>query len=144
MSEPLQVACPHCNTLNRAQAARLAEHPNCGRCRQPLFTGHPFALTEANFDAHIRRSQLPVVVDFWAAWCGPCQMMAPVFEQAAARMEPQLRFAKLDTEAQPAIAGQFGIRSIPTLALFRQGRELARQAGAMPLESLLQWIRSHL
>lgn len=144
MSHTLEIPCPHCSTLNRLPAARLEQAPNCGRCKKPLFTGHPIALDEANFHQQVVRSQLPVVVDFWAAWCGPCKMMAPIFEQAAARMEPRVRFAKLDTEANQALAARFAIRSIPTLVLFRNGQEVARQAGVMQGEQLSHWIRSHL
>ena len=144
MTEPLLVACPHCAALNRVPPARLGERPECGKCHRPLFTGQPLALDEAGFAAHVERGQLPVLVDFWAPWCGPCRMMAPHFEQAAAQLEPMVRLAKVDTEAQPALGSRFGIRSIPTLALFHHGRELARQPGAMGLADILRWTRSHL
>ncbi len=140
MSQPLHIACPHCATTNRVPAARLAEHPNCGACKQPLFTGHPVALTDATFDRHLK-ADLPLVVDFWAPWCGPCRTMAPAFEQAAAQLEPSLRLAKLNTDEEPASAGRYGIRSIPTLIVFRHGREVARQAGALPASALVEWIR---
>ena len=144
MSAPLLVACPHCNALNRVPQARLAESPNCGKCGDPLFVGHPLALDNAAFTAHAERASLPLLVDFWAPWCGPCRMMAPQFEAAAVQLEPQLRLAKVDTEAQPALGGRFGIRSIPTLVLFRQGRELARQPGAMGMADIVRWARQHL
>ena len=138
------VACPHCNAINRVPMSRLAESPNCGKCAGALFDGHPLALDAVGFHAHAERADLPLLVDFWAPWCGPCRMMAPQFEAAAAQLEPQVRLAKVDTEAQPALGGRFGIRSIPTLVLFRQGRELARQAGAMGAADIVRWTRQHL
>lgn len=138
----LHIVCPHCNGVNRVARARLGDSPACGRCHRPLFTGTPVALNAENFAAQIGRSDVPVVVDFWAAWCGPCKAMAPVFEQAALLVEPKIRLAKLNTEEASDIAGRYNIRSIPTLVMFRNGREHARQAGAMPLKPLLDWIRA--
>ncbi|MEW5892154.1 MAG: thioredoxin TrxC [Pseudomonadota bacterium] len=144
MSDTLNIVCPHCQAVNRVPAARLAQGPNCGKCHQALFTGHPVALTAASFAKHIERSDIPVLVDFWAPWCGPCKMMAPQFEQAARLLEPRLRLAKVDTEAEPMLGAQFGIRSIPTLALFSGGREVARQAGAMGAQDIVRWVQAHL
>ena len=144
MTEPLLAACPHCGALNRVPPARLAEQPDCGKCHQPLFTGKPLVLDAAGFALHVERSQVPVLVDFWAPWCGPCRMMAPHFEQAAAQLEPQVRLAKVDTEAEPSLGSRFDIRSIPTLALFSGGREVARQAGAMGAADIVRWTRANL
>ena len=138
------VACPACNGLNRVPDARRAEAPKCGKCGAALFTGHPLALDDAGFHAHVERAGLPVLVDFLAPWCGPCRMMAPHFEAAAAQLEPAVRLAKVDTEAQPALGSRFGIRSIPTLALFRDGREIARQAGALGAADIVRWTRQFL
>ena len=138
------IACPHCDAVNRIPAQRLGDGPKCGKCGKPLFEGMPAALTDANFATHVERSSLPVVVDFWAPWCGPCRMMAPHFEQAARQLEPNVRFAKLNTDDNPQTAGRFGIRSIPTLILFRDGAEVARQAGALDSRRLTDWLRSYL
>jgi thioredoxin 2 len=139
----VQVVCEHCDAANRVLSARLTERPRCGACKQPLFSGHPIALTAANFQKHAGRSDIPLVVDFWAPWCGPCRGMAPVFEAAAARLEPHARLAKVDTDAEPSLAAAHGIRSIPTLAIFRGGREVARTSGAMPLEALIGWVQQN-
>lgn len=143
MSEPLLVACPHCQALNRVPADRLAAAPQCGRCHRALFVGAPVVLTAETFAAHAERSDLPLLVDVWAPWCGPCRTMAPQFEAAAAQLEPHLRLGKLDTEAQPALAARFGIRSIPTLILLRHGREVARHSGAIGAAEIVRWARAN-
>lgn len=141
-ADVLHLVCPHCDAVNRIPAARLDDRPQCGQCHRALFTGHPVALTEASFSKHIARNDIPVLVDFWAAWCGPCKMMAPAFEQAAAQLEPRLRLAKLNTEEAQGVSAQFGIRSIPTLILFHRGREVARQAGAMGAADIVRWAQT--
>jgi thioredoxin 2 len=144
MSESKHIVCPHCVAVNRIPAARLSDAPRCGKCKQGLFTRHPAALQAGSFRQHVERNDIPVVVDFWAPWCGPCKMMAPAFEQAAGQLEPQVRLAKLNTEEAQAIAGEYGIRSIPTLVLFRNGVEVARQPGAMGAADIVRWVQAHL
>jgi len=141
---PLHVVCPHCGTTNRLAADALGSAPDCGRCHRALFTGVPVALDEAGFRKTIGKSDLPVLVDFWAPWCGPCRMMAPQFEAAARELEPHVRLVKLNTEEAPSLSAAMNIRSIPTLALFSGGREIARQPGAMGAADIVRWARAHL
>ncbi|MES2821724.1 MAG: thioredoxin TrxC [Pseudomonadota bacterium] len=140
MTDPLLIPCPHCNGLNRIPAARLSETPRCGRCKNALLPGTPFELTQAGFAQQLK-GDLPLLLDVWADWCGPCRSFAPIFEQAAAQLATRCRLAKLDSQAQPQLSTQLGIRSIPSLILFKAGREVARQSGALPLPQLLAWLR---
>ena len=143
MNDALHIVCPHCEAVNRVPAARLAAAPTCGKCHSPLFEGRPLEVNEAAFRKQLARNDIPLLVDFWAPWCGPCKMMAPQFAQAARQLEPHMRLLKVDTDAEPNLGAGYGIRSIPTLALFRGGREIARQAGAMHAAGIVQWARAH-
>jgi len=142
MSEPKHIVCPHCDAVNRVPEDKLSDNPTCGKCKQALFTAHPVELNANNFATHIARSDVPVLVDFWAPWCGPCRMMAPAYAQATERLEPNMRVVKLDTEQAQQIAAQYNIRSIPTLALFKGGKEVGRQAGAMDVNGIVAWAQS--
>lgn len=143
MSDSYHIVCPHCQSINRILIPRMNDHSLCGRCKKPLFTQHPIELTATTFARHISRNDIPILVDFWAPWCGPCKMMAPAFAQAAEQLEPQVRLAKVNTEIEQALAGQYNIRSIPTLALFKNGKEVARQAGAMAKADIIRWVNAN-
>jgi len=143
MSDSPHIVCPQCGAINSVPASRLSESPRCGKCHDTLFGGQPLELDSDSFQRHVSRNEIPLLVDFWAPWCGPCKMMAPAFEQAAKELEPDMRLAKLNTENAQAIAAEHRIQSIPTLALFRGGKEIARQPGAMGAADIVRWAKSH-
>ena len=138
-SDHIQVACPACLTANRVPGARLAEDPKCGKCGAALLGGVPLELAEAQFDDFVRRTELPVIADFWAPWCGPCRAMAPHFERAARELKGRARLVKVNTEQAPGLAARMGIRAIPTIALFRNGAEVKRVSGALDAAALVRW-----
>jgi thioredoxin 2 len=140
----MHLVCPHCQAINRLAESDLGKDADCGKCHQPLFAGHSVALDEAGFARHLEKGEIPLLVDFWAPWCGPCRMMAPAFEQAAAQLEPRVRLAKVNTDEAQALGARLNIRSIPTLGLFAGGREVARQAGAMGAADIVRWAQLHL
>ncbi len=144
MNERLHVVCFRCEAVNRLPAVRLGDGPRCGRCSSRLFSGQAVELTSRNFQLHIERNDVPVVVDFWASWCGPCRVMGPIFDQAALSVEPRARFAKVNVEVEGALAERHAIRAIPATVVFRGGREIGRQGGAMSLQGLVRWIQSLL
>lgn len=139
----VHVLCPACRKVNRVPAERLADQAKCGSCHRPLFSGHPLEVDEADFHTHVRTNDLPLLVDMWAPWCGPCRMMAPQFQQAAALLEPHVRLLKLNIDDAQAAAAQYGIRSIPTVLLIHRGKVVDQMTGAQNAETLVRWVRSH-
>ena len=144
MTDPIHITCPVCQAKNRISAAKIAANPTCGACQAPLFPDAPFELSEAKLNKHLKNDEVPLLVDFWAPWCGPCRMMAPMFAEASKQMSPKVRFAKLDTEQHQAVGSRFQIRGIPLIILFDHGKEVARQAGAMDARGIVGWVRQHL
>lgn len=144
MSASIHIVCPACSATNRILSTRLSENPKCGKCHKALFSTHPIELNSANFQQHISRNDIPLLIDFWAPWCGPCKMMAPAFKQASVQLEPRVRLAKVNTEIEQTIASQFEIRSIPTMILFQNSQELARQSGAMSTTEIVSWTQAQL
>jgi thioredoxin 2 len=142
--EQLHVVCCQCAAVNRIPPERLTAQPKCGKCGQPLFSGKPVELSQSSFQKHLQKNDIPLLVDFWAPWCGPCKMMAPAFAEAATLLEPRMRLAKVNTEVEKTLGAQFNIRSIPTMVLFQNGVEKSRQSGAMNSSGILQWVNSQL
>lgn len=140
----LQVVCPHCEVVNRIPEERLAAHPKCGKCGQLLFSGKPLELSQSSFQKHLQKNDIPLLVDFWAPWCGPCKMMGPAFAEAATQLEPRVRLAKVNTEMEQSLGAQLNIRSIPTMVLFVNGVEKGRQSGTMNSAGIVQWVGSQL
>jgi len=140
----LHVVCPHCTAVNRIPAERLVAHPKCGKCGQQLFTGKPVELSQSTFQKHLQKNDIPLLIDFWAPWCGPCKMMGPAFAEAATQLEPRVRLAKVNTEVEQHLGAQLNIRSIPTMVLFQNGVEKARQSGAMNSSGIMQWVNNQL
>jgi thioredoxin 2 len=144
MTDSLHVVCPQCDGINRIPQAKLGAGGKCGVCHQPLFSGKPLELNQSRFQRHLAKNDIPLLVDFWASWCGPCKMMAPVFAEAAKQLEPDIRLVKINSEQEQALSGELAIRSIPTLILFEKGVEAARMSGVMDLQNLLSWVRQHV
>ncbi|PWY54091.1 thiol reductase thioredoxin [Legionella qingyii] len=144
MNDPMHIVCPHCHTINRLPESRLNQHPNCGKCKKELFDGKPIQLNQKLFEQHINRNDIPVLVDFWAQWCGPCKMMAPYFESAAGLLEPKVRLVKVNTETEHALASHYTIQSIPTLMLIVHGKEVARHSGVMGVQDIVRWVNQQL
>jgi thioredoxin 2 len=144
MTSPVHLVCAHCDSVVRVPSDRLEQQPRCPKCHHALFEGKPIELKTSSFDKHLSRSELPLVVDFWAPWCQPCRAMAPHFEAVAQRVEPRIRLAKVNSDDEPALSARFGIRGIPTLIAFKDGREVARQSGAMDASTLERWLQSAL
>ena len=144
MSGQNHVVCAHCGSINNVPVSRMGDNPACGKCKKPLFTGQPVELDEAGFNRFVSKSSQPLLVDYWAPWCGPCKMMAPAFKQAAQQLEPEFRLVKINTEVEQNLAGKMRIQSIPTLAIYKNGQETIRQPGAMGLNDLVTWARGHV
>lgn len=144
MNDSIHVVCPYCQTINRLLSTRLTDNPKCGKCQHTLFDGKPLALNDAQFEHYLKKNDIPLLVDFWAEWCGPCKMMAPYFEAAAKLLEPKIRFVKINTESQQGLAARYRIQSIPTLMLFSHGAEQARHCGVMSAQDIVRWVKQYV